>query len=306
MVMNGFDTNFDRSNEVYAVNTVAFAFMNEPIRVKRGELVRIYLVNMLEFDLVNSFHIHANFFDYYPTGTQLEPRDFTDTVILGQGERGILELRFPYAGKYMFHAHVSEFADLGWMGFFEVDATDGGRGHRHDAAARRPPGSPGSCRSRCSRWRSRLFVALDAPGLERNGVPVEELVGRADGAAPGRDRAARAQRRAGPGRDQAGDRERRLRAFTQTDGRDRPPGRRHESRSTTRGSRARPTRSACSRRPAARSTTSIEVAAETPDADLGFYGLMALIGLYVGVIPVAIGMLWLPWVRRIDPRWSSS
>jgi FtsP/CotA-like multicopper oxidase with cupredoxin domain len=120
MVMNGFDTNFDRSNEVYAVNTVAFAYMNQPIRVKRDELVRIYLVNLLEFDPVNSFHVHANFFDYYPTGTRLEPRDFTDTVVLGQGERGILELRFPYTGKYMFHAHVSEFAELGWMGFFEV------------------------------------------------------------------------------------------------------------------------------------------------------------------------------------------
>jgi FtsP/CotA-like multicopper oxidase with cupredoxin domain len=90
------------------------------VRVKRGELVRIYLVNLLEFDLMNSFHVHANFFDYYPTGTRLEPRDFTDTVIQGQGERGILELRFPYTGKYMFHAHVSEFAELGWMGFFDV------------------------------------------------------------------------------------------------------------------------------------------------------------------------------------------
>jgi zinc transporter, ZIP family len=48
---------------------------------------------------------------------------------------------------------------------------------------------------------------------------------------------------------------------------------------------------------------SIEAAVETPDADLGFYGLMALIGLYVGVIPVAIGMLWLPWVRTVDARW---
>jgi zinc transporter, ZIP family len=47
----------------------------------------------------------------------------------------------------------------------------------------------------------------------------------------------------------------------------------------------------------------IEVATETPGADLGFYGLMALIGLYVGVIPVAIGMLWLPWVRTVDARW---
>jgi ZIP family zinc transporter len=47
----------------------------------------------------------------------------------------------------------------------------------------------------------------------------------------------------------------------------------------------------------------IDAAVETPDADLGFYGLMALIGLYVGVIPVAIGMLWLPWVRGVDARW---
>ena len=120
MVMNGFDTNFDRSNEVYAVNTVAFAYQHEPVRVKRGELVRIYLVNALEFDLLNSFHIHANFFDYYPTGTSLEPTELTDTVIQGQGQRGILELRFPYEGQYMFHAHVSEFAEFGWMGFFEV------------------------------------------------------------------------------------------------------------------------------------------------------------------------------------------
>src|SRR3954468_1256935 len=47
----------------------------------------------------------------------------------------------------------------------------------------------------------------------------------------------------------------------------------------------------------------IEKADGNPDADLGFYGLMALIGLYVGVIPVAIGMLWLPWLRTVDARW---
>jgi FtsP/CotA-like multicopper oxidase with cupredoxin domain len=120
LVQNGFDTNFDLSNEVYAVNTIAFAYLDAPIMVKRDELVRIYLVNMLEFDLVNSFHIHANFFHRFPTGTSLEPGELTDTIVQGQGQRDILELRFPYAGKYMFHAHVSEFAQLGWMGFFEV------------------------------------------------------------------------------------------------------------------------------------------------------------------------------------------
>jgi FtsP/CotA-like multicopper oxidase with cupredoxin domain len=120
MVMNGFDTNFDLSNEVYAVNTIGFHYINEPIRVKRDQLVRIYLVNALEYDPLNSFHIHANFFQYYPTGTALEPSEFTDTVIQGQGQRGILELKFPFDGDYMFHAHVSEFAELGWTGFFRV------------------------------------------------------------------------------------------------------------------------------------------------------------------------------------------
>ena len=120
MVMNGFDTNFDRSNEVYAVNTIGFHYVNEPIRVRRDELVRIYLVNVLEFDPINSFHVHANFFHHYPTGTSLEPNELTDTVIQGQGQRAVLELKFPFDGDYMFHAHVSEFAELGWTGFFRV------------------------------------------------------------------------------------------------------------------------------------------------------------------------------------------
>jgi len=47
----------------------------------------------------------------------------------------------------------------------------------------------------------------------------------------------------------------------------------------------------------------IPVAAETPEADLSFFGLMALLGIYVGVIPVSLGMLWLPFVRRIGERW---
>jgi zinc transporter, ZIP family len=47
----------------------------------------------------------------------------------------------------------------------------------------------------------------------------------------------------------------------------------------------------------------IPVAAETPEADAGFFGLMALLGVYVGVIPVTLGMLWLPFMRRIGSEW---
>jgi len=47
----------------------------------------------------------------------------------------------------------------------------------------------------------------------------------------------------------------------------------------------------------------IPIAVLTPDTDIGFFGLMALLGIYVGVIPIALGMLWLPWIRRIPPSW---
>jgi zinc transporter ZupT len=50
-------------------------------------------------------------------------------------------------------------------------------------------------------------------------------------------------------------------------------------------------------------THEIPVAVETPASDASFFGLMALLGVYVGVIPIALGMLWLPWMRSIPPPW---
>jgi ZIP family zinc transporter len=50
----------------------------------------------------------------------------------------------------------------------------------------------------------------------------------------------------------------------------------------------------------------IPVATETPSADLDFYALMALLGIYVGVIPVSLGMLWLPFLGRLGRRWMST
>ena len=120
MMMNGFDTNFDNENEVYAVNTVANAYMADPIEVVVGRPVRIYLVNITEFDLINSFHLHGMFFDAFRPGTRMTPSDHTDTITLCHGERAISETTFRYRGDFMFHAHQSEFAELGWMGLFRA------------------------------------------------------------------------------------------------------------------------------------------------------------------------------------------
>lgn len=121
MVQNGVDIDFDGANDFYAVNFIPFHFDKHPIVIKKDALVRVFLVNMLEYDLVNSFHMHANFFHYYPTGTSRTPSEYTDTIVQGQAQRGMIEFRYKYPGKYMFHAHVTEFAELGWTGNFQVE-----------------------------------------------------------------------------------------------------------------------------------------------------------------------------------------
>jgi len=94
--------------------------MHHPIQIKKDQLVRIYLVNMLEFDQINNFHLHANLYNVYRSGTNLVPDEYTDMITMSQGERSILEFKYKFPGQYMFHAHKTEFAEKGWMGLFLV------------------------------------------------------------------------------------------------------------------------------------------------------------------------------------------
>lgn len=111
---------FEHGNEVYTVNGKAFDYVENPIPIKQNANYRIYLLNMLEFDQVNSFHLHGNMYKYIPSGTSKNASLINDIVTLGQGDRGIVEFNYPYPGQYMFHSHINEFSDLGWMGYFKV------------------------------------------------------------------------------------------------------------------------------------------------------------------------------------------
>ena len=65
---------------------MAHAYSKHPIIIDRARPVRVYLVNVTEFDPINSFHLHGNFFDYYDHGTTLTPTSRTvDTVMQCQG-----------------------------------------------------------------------------------------------------------------------------------------------------------------------------------------------------------------------------
>jgi len=124
MVLNGFDTDFDTENNFYAANTIPFYYQHHPIQINTNELIRVYVVNILEFDQINNLHLHGNLFDYYPTGTYGIPSTYTDVVTFSQGERGIMEFNYTYPGKYLFHAHKTEFAEKGWTGLFLVKESD--------------------------------------------------------------------------------------------------------------------------------------------------------------------------------------
>jgi hypothetical protein len=43
-------------------------------------------------------------------------------ISMAQGERHILEFSFKFPGQSMFHAHQSEFSELGWLGIFDASA----------------------------------------------------------------------------------------------------------------------------------------------------------------------------------------
>jgi FtsP/CotA-like multicopper oxidase with cupredoxin domain len=120
MIMNGYDTDFDTENNFYTVNGIPYYYMHHPIEIEKDRLVRVYLVNMLEFDQINNFHLHGNLYNVYRSGTSLEPDELTDMVTMSQGERVILEFSYKYTGQYMFHAHKTEFAEKGWTGLFLV------------------------------------------------------------------------------------------------------------------------------------------------------------------------------------------
>ena len=52
-------------------------------------------------------------------------------------------------------------------------------------------------------------------------------------------------------------------------------------------------------------STEIAVATQTPTPDARYLGTFALLGVYAGVIPVFLGLLWLPFLRSISRAWMN-
>ncbi len=120
LVMGGYDINEDNKNELYAFNGLPNYYMEHPIPIYQNQLIRLYVLNLIEFDAAATFHLHANFFRVYPTGMTLTPTHESDVITMGTAERHILEFAYSYTGKYMFHPHQDLIAEAGCMGLFDV------------------------------------------------------------------------------------------------------------------------------------------------------------------------------------------
>lgn len=120
LVLGGFDVDGDGSSDLFGWNGVAGFFAKFPIKVPTGELVRVYLTNMVMDRPLASFHLHAETFAVFRSGSSVEPDEHTDILTLGPAERAIVEFRFPRRGRYMFHPHQTEMAEAGAMGWFSA------------------------------------------------------------------------------------------------------------------------------------------------------------------------------------------
>ncbi len=118
LLLSGFTNDQIGRNGIVAWNGVAGFYDRYPIKVDRDEPVRGYIVNMLEYEPLASFHLHAQTFDVYPAGMGDTPAFRDDTIALAQAQRAIVEFTLPDYGRYMFHPHQHWLAEKGAMGWF--------------------------------------------------------------------------------------------------------------------------------------------------------------------------------------------
>ncbi|MBD2251921.1 multicopper oxidase domain-containing protein [Nostoc parmelioides] len=124
LVMAGYDVDDNSHNDFYAFNGLPHHYMQHPIQIYQNQLIRLYVLNIIEYDPAVTFHLHANFFDVYRYGMSMKASEKTDVITMGVAERHILEFAFRYPGKYMFHPHQDAIAENGCMGQFEVVANN--------------------------------------------------------------------------------------------------------------------------------------------------------------------------------------
>ena len=117
LLLSGFSNTEVGRNGVVTWNGIAGFYHSFPIKVEKDEPIRAYITNMLEYEPLASFHLHAETFAVYPAGMGTNPVFREDTIALAMGQRAMIEFTLPNYGRYMFHPHQHWLADKGAMGW---------------------------------------------------------------------------------------------------------------------------------------------------------------------------------------------
>ncbi len=104
--------------EYYFFNGYTEQYMLHPLPAMTNETVRIYLVN-LGLSPAYAMHIHGSLFKVYPSGVLENPTFKVQSWEVASGNTAILEVKWPWPGKFTFHYHgIPE--ERGAMGYFNV------------------------------------------------------------------------------------------------------------------------------------------------------------------------------------------
>lgn len=118
--LSEFDPNnaLEYFTEFYPINGYANQYMDYPIQVVKGELVRFYVVGIGGV-LQSPFHIHSTIFQVYESGILWNEPHYAQTHLVGNGDTAIIEAKWDYPGTYLFHVHGIQ-EERGSMAVIEV------------------------------------------------------------------------------------------------------------------------------------------------------------------------------------------
>lgn len=109
------------SHSIMAFNGHSSQYVDEPIKVPVGELVRIYLVNMGP-NIWSSFHIvGAIFSNAYFNANPRNSLEGLQALTVGPGDGACFEMIFPAPGRYIAVNHAFGHAQHGAMAFIDAE-----------------------------------------------------------------------------------------------------------------------------------------------------------------------------------------
>ena len=118
--LSEFDPNntMEYFTQYYPFNGYANQYMDNPIQVVKGELVRFYVIGIGTV-LPSPFHIHSTIFKVYPSGILWNEPYYAQTHLIANGDTAIIEAKWDEHGTYFAHIHGIQ-EERGSMAVIEV------------------------------------------------------------------------------------------------------------------------------------------------------------------------------------------